>query len=462
MSEPYPFTAAFERSVVIQLCTSAAFYGVFADAFEDAALPSPEARLLAQACRMTYVETGRGPGSAIIVEQRLRRHNDEGKVFVDDMLAAVDYLLDGVDRTDHPDEETVRSELAAVVSRRATAKAMDSAFLTFAQRGDMLGVANALTVAQQVGKVDMSVGDDVDTLMDDLEHFSLVDKLTTGCGEMNSALGGGFHIGTMNFALAPTKAGKSLWLSMMAVLAVRVGLNVMVITLELPSAMWRARYLAGLTGTPTYDIIQNPRTTAAVSRYHHIKASAVAKGSPLGHFSCKKMAPGTTMLQIFDLVKRQEDKWGAKVHSLIIDYCDRAAGRDTKLKQYEQMLQVYEDLRVDAESFDRYNFTASQAKGNVAEGEMPNLGDCADSQNKVRVTDSMTGLQKHICEDHRGKVSLRLIAVRNGEETSAVGPFESGAEYGVFLKSVAFPEQDVHDALVNMPDDEDYELGVFR
>lgn len=456
MTNPYPMDLQFERHVVLAMCKSASFYGSFAEHVEDDAFKTQEARWLMVACRSIYKAIGRGPGSAVVVQQRLRRLHDEGKISIDDLVHAIEYLVDGQDDTNSVDDEVLRSEFRDIVKRRYEGKTIEDGLMKFGQRRDMTEVATRLQAAESIGKVDASLCDSLDTLADDLEVEAKTDRLSLGCLAIDEALGGGAGRGELVFALAPPKTGKSLWLVERAVIAVREGLNVVAPTLELPSSRWRARWLAGLTGTPTNDIVMNPRSTIALERYEELSDHYASKGKCLGRFGCRKFPGGVTTLDaLFDLVKRQEDQWGEACHVLVADYLDKLRGRDTRMPFHEQMREVYERTRYWAEDGQRWAFTASQTQGHVQPGEMPKMGDAADSQGKVRVTDAMIGLKKYVDPDHVGKVALKLLAVRNGEETGEIGPLDGASAYGVFLDSVAHPEADVLAALKSMKDDDE-------
>lgn len=446
VNETYPLNPAFELELVALLLRSPGFYARFAEHMEDDAFKTPQVKTLLRGARLLFEETHRGPSSEAVVLQRLQRLHSEGSLAMDTLVLAVDYLGKLPQTT--PDEQDVGHEFAAVLKRRLGSQVMDKAFMTFAQRGDMREVSRRIDVVESIGEVDLSIGDDLDQLAGDLAQSAQQDRLSFGCFELDQRTGGGRIRGEFGFHLAPPKTGKSLTLVQDSVIGVREGRNVLGITLELPSDRWRARFLGGLTGTPVMDIVNNPTSTVAWQRREEIMDAAARKGRPFGKFLVKKMPGGaTTLTDILNLVDRVEQHWGEPVEVLVVDYLDKCRGSNPNLGMYEQMLEVYEGTRLWAETNKRWACSASQAKGHVKEGEMPGLTDCADSQNKVRVTDWMTGIQKHISEELRGNVSMALLAGRNYSETEALGPFPRGSEYGTFFESVALPGEEVRKAL---------------
>lgn len=458
MSERYPLNPAFERELVAALVRSSGFYSRFAEYLEDDAFANLQAQTLLRGCRLYFDETHRGPGSDAIVFQRLQRLHEEGALSMDSFALAMEYA----ERLPEEfDEQAVSHEFSQVLKRRLGAETMDKAFMTFAQRGDMREIARRIEVVESIGNIDLSIGDDLDQLANDLASSSKVDRLSFGCFELDNRTGGGRIRGEFGFHLAPPKTGKSLTLVQDSVIGVRSGYNTLGVTLELPSDMWRARHLGGLTGTPVNDITSDPHNTVAWERREQLIDDYMRKGQKLGKFLVKKLPGGATSLQdILNLVDRVEQHWGEPVEVLVVDYLDKTRGSNTNLGMYEQMLEVYEGTRLWAETNKRWACSASQAKGHVKEGEMPGLTDCADSQNKVRVTDWMTGIQKHISEDLRGNVSIQLLAGRNYEETEALGPFPRGSMFGTFFESVALPGSDVMRALQNASE-EDIHGSVF-
>lgn len=436
-----PFSPTYERQLMAKLATSASFFSRFAEYLEEDMFADEISLVVLRACKLFYDETQRGPGGAEIVAQRLKREHSRGRLSMDRFVAAVEWL-DDLDVDDGPDEQALGHELAAVVRRRLHAETLDEAHQVYATHGDMADVARKLQAVDGIGVIDLSVGDSLESLSADIQDAGEAQRLSWGCWALDERTGGGRIRGEFGFYLAPPKTGKTNTLVQDSVISVRDSLNCLAVTLELSSHKWRARHLAGITGTPVNDIFENPTTTVAFDRYKKLSQEAASRGKPFGKFLVKKLPAGyTTLADLFSLVDRVEQHWSQRVDVLVVDYMDKMRGNDTRKGMYEQMLDVYEGGRLWAEQNSRWMITASQAKGYVQEGDMPALGDCADSQNKLRVTDWMCGIQKHVDPDNAGKVSLRLLAGRNYEETEILGPYAKGAAYGVFLESVALPSQ---------------------
>ena len=447
MSESYPFASAFEQDLISLLVQNAGFYSRFADHMDDEAFPSNDARIVARGCRLHFNESHRGPGGASIVLQRLTRLHHDGKLSMDNLVVAAD-LLATIEERRMPDEHAVSHEFSAVLKRRLGAAVIEKGIVQFSNRGDMGEIARQIEVVESIGDVDLSIGDDLGSLAGDLTAGAQAERMSFGCEELDARTGGGAKRGEFGFFLAPPKTGKTLSLVQQSVISRKSGRNCLVVTLELPSDMWRARHLAGMTGTPTTEIVHHPMTTVAWERYEKLIDKMTQAGRRLGKLRVKKMKAGfTKLVDLLTSVDRVEQAWGEPVDCLVVDYMDRMRGSNDAWKMYEQMLEVYEGARLWAEEHQRWVVTASQAKGHVKAGDMPQLNDCADSQNKVRVTDWMAGIQKHISEDLIGQVSIQLLAGRNYPETEALGPYHGGSQFGVFFESVAVPGMDVKRAL---------------
>lgn len=434
--EPYGLHAMFERDLLYTLANDTAAYGRVGEYIEPEAFSDPLSPIVCKVIAQCIASTGRPPGGMSAFLQELENLAASGGISFD-QRAAVAANMVAASQTGF-DPETVVAQFGAVIKSRRNRTAIESAILAHSNPDALVEIGQQLQNNAQIGVVDVSVGDDLSSLQADLEETANVPRLSFGCPELDAATGGGRAQGEFGFVLGPPKTGKSAWLVQDAVTAVRQGLNTVVITLELPSVRWRARFLAGITAVPTNAIIKHPKTTIAWKVFDDMKGMAQDTGLPFGRFQIKKMPAGsTTLLDVLSYVSRVEQHWGEQADVVVIDYMDKMRGQDTTKGMYEQMLEVYEGGRLWAELNGRWMSTASQTKGHVKEGDMPNLADCADSQNKVRVTDWMLGIQKMLDPTLIGQVSLRLIAGRNYEETNVLGPYKGGAEFGVFLHGVA-------------------------
>lgn len=454
MSRPYPFDASFERDVVALLVTSDSFFARVGMHVDPARLRDAKAQLLAAAARDLYERVGKPPGSLSVVLQSLRVQHERGKLTAAKMAACADYLCDAID-AGLPDSDVAVHHVAEVLRRDQGQQVLDRAFDTFAERGDMRDVAREMEEVENIGRNDVSFGVGLDEFAAELDQLGVVERLPTGFRELDVEMGGGLARGEFAFWLAGTKVGKSMALVQNAAIGLYRGLHVAVATLELDVVKWRARVLGTITGTPYQDILRHASKSVAFERYADIKADP---DFGFGRLSAHKFGGHqTTLPEVLDWVKREEDRHSQKVDLLVIDYADKLVGRDANDGDYTQMRDVYEGVRLWAHDTDAWAWSASQAQ-RIAMGEMPTINHCADSQHKVRVADMMVGITR--MPDDENKVRAKALAVRNGSGDGAeAGPLPNGFEYGCFVLNVAFGVAE--DAALTDGDDGSDGLGIF-
>jgi hypothetical protein len=454
VSHPYPFDASFERDVVALMVTSDTFFNRVGMHLDPARLRDENGRLLAAAARVLYEQVGKAPGSLSVILQSLRVQHERGKLTGAKMAACADYICDALD-AGLPEVDVAVHHVAEVLRRDGQQAVLDRAFTTYAERGSMLDIAREFEEVESIGRSDASYGVGLEGFAAELDSIGTIERLPTGFRELDVEMGGGLARGEFAFWLAGTKVGKSMALVQNAAIGLYRGMHVAVATLELDVVKWRARVLGTVTGTPYQDIIKHGSQSVAFERYAEIKDDP---DFGLGRLSAHKFGGHqTTLPEVLDWVKREEDRYGQQVELLVIDYADKLVGKDTRDGDYTQMRDVYEGIRLWANDTSAWSWSASQAQ-RIAMGEMPTINSVADSQHKVRVTDLMVGLTRN--PDEENKVRAKILALRNGSgDGSEAGPLPNGFEYGCFVRNVAFGVEE-NEALQQGDDDNDG-LGIF-
>lgn len=452
MADPYPFDSQFERTVIAMLVTSTRFYNLVGPHLEPDRFKDDKAQLIAAEARALYEQIGKAPGSLSIILQRLRVQHDKGKLNRAKLEACADYLVEALD-DELPEPDVAVHEVSQVLQRIKGQAALDTAFTTFAERGDMREVAREIEQVTNIGKNEVSYGVGLDGFAEELDNMETVDRLSTGFRDLDVEMGGGTARGEFWFWLAGPKVGKTMALVQNAVCMMLRGMHVAVATLELDPVKWRARVLGCLTGTPYQDILKYKSKSIAFER---LAAMQEEDDFDLGILSVHKF-PGhqTKLPTVQDWVKREEDRKKRKVEGLVIDYTDKLEGRNAKDAMYDQMRDVYEGTRLWCEDDDLFGWGASQAQ-RIALGELPTINSAADSQHKVRTTDGMIGITR--LPDDENKVLAKILAIRNGTGDGAeAGPLPNGFDFGCFVRNCAVGVE-IEEALKNGGGDD---LGIF-
>jgi len=456
VAETYPFDPQFERTIIAMLVSSDRFYNLVGPHLEPDRFKEPKAQLVAAECRALYETLGKAPGSLSIVLQRIRALHNRGKINAVKMGAVVDYLCDALD-AGLPDPDVAVHEVSVVLKRIKHQAALDGAFTTFAERGDMQAVAKEISSVENIGKNDVSYGVSLDGFAEELDNLGQEERMSTGFRDLDVEMGGGTARGEFWFWLARAKVGKSMALVQNAAIMMLRGLHVAVATLELDAVKWRARVLGTLTGTPYQDILRFGSKSVAFDRYQSMLDDP---DFTMGLLTVHKFAGHQTPLSVVtDWVKREEDRKKRQVEGLVIDYDDKLTGPDPKASMYDQMRDVFEGHRIWCADNKVWGWSASQAQ-RLAMGELPTINNCADSDHKVRVCDGMIGITR--LPDDENKVRAKILALRNGTGDGAeAGPLPNGFDYGCFVQNCAVGVEEEKALIEGGKDGDGQDLGIF-
>ena len=414
-SEPYGLDESFEKVVLWCCCTNPGFWSLVGHAIDPNALEVRDARLIIETCRQIAKELGRGPGTGLIVLQRLTRKVHEGKATVE-QIEAISELLDEVEDSDPPDFELVVNELLPILRRRMQSQAIVMAHGEFAKRGDFGPVQDMLAAASSLGEKEQVSGVAVGPSgFDRIEESKTVDRLPTGVLELDLKLNGGAPRRSLGVWLADSGGGKSMALVNQAGECMRQKQFSGFVTLELPEHIQLARLFANLTGVAVNDILDIPHWREEAKRRIH------ALHSEIGLCEVAEFAPhATTVKDLVEWIEDREQHHGVKMETLIVDYADKVAARGVRDdNQYLMMRQVYEGLRRDV-SMDRgmWVWTGSQSSRPDKKRRMIDLRDVADSMHKVRVADVVISLNP-LDDD---QIEMFVAKNRLGASKFIVGP----------------------------------------
>jgi KaiC/GvpD/RAD55 family RecA-like ATPase len=415
LKDPYGLDPAFERVVLWYSASSQQFWGLVGHVLDPESLELPHGKLLLEACRQISKELGRGPGSALIVVQRLRRKVYEGKVTLE-QAKAISALLDDAQDGPLPPMQSVVDELLPILKRRLQSQAILMSHAEFAKRGDFQSVRDLLDKQERLGRAEGVAGTRLGPSgFDVIERSRQMDRLPTGVLELDLKLNGGMPKRSLGVWIGDSGAGKSMALAHQACEGLRRQMFVGMVTLELPEHMQLARLFSNLTGVPVADILEVDHLREEAKRRVHMIESQI------GLCEVAEFAPHATSVQeLIEWVDTKEHEHGIKMQLLIVDYADKLHDPQHDDNTYLEMRYVYEGLRRDISmARDMWVWTASQSSRSTKESsKLLDMHHVADSMHKIRVGDTIVTLNPR--EDEQ--MEFFVAKNRLGTSRFLVGP----------------------------------------
>jgi KaiC/GvpD/RAD55 family RecA-like ATPase len=394
MPDSYGFLPRVESLIALHGAADARFWGLVAPGLSPDGLATEPARLVIQAAKAMAAETGRGPGSALLVVHRLRRWREEGRV-TDLQIGEVERMLRGALEDDaQPSSDAVLTEIITVLRRRLQREALDAGLREFSHRGDFARIEELLQQARRLGTSDTLLGGRlIDVGVERIKALQGLGRLPTGIFELDALLGGGLYEKNILLWAARSGGGKSMALNHMVAHAMALNVNVALATMELSEAVQYARMIANLTDIPTDDILVDMADEA------HSRLLWLYRDGRLGGVTVRYFSPSTTPADLRAWLVAERDA-GLPVDFLGVDYLDKMGSEKQEAKngnEYTRMRFVMEGLieLMFKDPVCRWVASATQIKTDAArkgETKIVEGEDAADSQHKLRATDVFVSL----------------------------------------------------------------------
>jgi replicative DNA helicase len=422
VEETYGLDSNFERAAITALCQQPKLYGRIGKNVDPSLIVSPVGKLALESAKSFAGETGSGPDSVVIVLQRLKRWNEQGRVTHEQLEEVLDYFDAALD-AGIPSEESIIAEFAPILKRKAEQSAVLGMTDAFGQRKDLTIFSKKLEEASRIGSVDTSLGERVgSTSFAIIESVRNLERLPFDVPELDLILEGGLARKCLGVAVADSGGGKSMLLSHIAASSMFKGIRVAYATLELTVPMVLARIKANLTGLPVNSIANGSLDEA--------KRRMLLLEAQLGTCYVKDFTPHSDTVQdALDWVDAIEQTEGFKIDLLVTDYADKFGfGPKTKESDtYTGGRIVYEKLRIDAVDNDRWSWTASQSTRKQKDTKRLDIQHVADSMNKVRVADLVLTLNVH---DDGASLEYYVAKNRLGVSRQSIGPLPQDWKHG--------------------------------
>lgn len=409
----------FERALTYLLCTNRNVYARIGPHLDVKAISDKTAVWLIKAANAVAETTGEGPSTALAVIQRLRTWREDGKLSIEAVQAANNYLDDAED-AGLPSVEELVSEVARIIQKREQKNQLRKALDVVAKGGDFAKLGREMAATARIGEDRATLGEMLHAdVLDGIVASASLAKFPTGCFELDHILGGGLPKGFTLF-LGREKSGKSMVLSSVAAEAIWQGKNVAIATLELDTHKQLSRVIANITCT-TIDEVETG-AKAVKDRLSYL-------GTKLGKLSCQKFSPDTPVNEILRWKDRLVDAWGKKVDLLVVDYVDLVgAGKGDSDDAYNGQKVVINTFRDDAMTNGYVVISASQAKRGAGSNKPLDLDDASDSQNKIRIPDCVVAMRMDM--DRKDDIDWYLAVKRDGKDRIGTGELPASRAFG--------------------------------
>lgn len=405
--------------MVLAELTSSRFHDLIGKELDPELFPTPAAKHLIMAAHIVALG-GNGCSSPIVAVQQLMALHDEGKLKIEEVNEADEYL-DVCDTKDLEDMDALISALADVIKKVQTHQAVSDSLLKAGKSANAAQeIANTFQKVADIGKKRMTTGVSLPTTVDGIKAMlsrRLVNSMPTGIEELDNAIGGGLSKKALGAVVAPSGAGKSFFLCHLTVEAMLQKENVAYLSLELSEDQVMERIMANLVNMSIDEIIRDPKKAA--ERWEMLKPD-------IGEVRVIHETPRATTPRHFRTWLSELDDMGLHCRMMVCDFADKMVSAiGTHRTGYEDAGVVYDALRDLAFERDGWGWTASQAKGEAYGKKKVGATHFADSINKLRSLDLAVGLARTEQDEENEQVRFSVPKRREGEgHYETIGPID--------------------------------------
>jgi replicative DNA helicase len=184
-------------------------------------------------------------------------------------------------------------------------------------------ITNDMTALNFLSDNDDDLGSDFDDAEKHSQDSSKY-RVRSGFSTLDTVLGGGWDISTLNILMAMTNAGKSLWMQNLAVASSNLGYNVLYITLEMSERKVLKRLGSMRLNIPInqYDKLSMD-TEYIKNKIDELKSSLSDSffDKPIGKIITKYWSSGTATIRDFDtFITKLKEKRNIKIDLIFVDY----------------------------------------------------------------------------------------------------------------------------------------------
>jgi archaellum biogenesis ATPase FlaH len=235
-------------------------------------------------------------------------------------------------------------------------------------------------------------------------------------------MGGGWIPGTLNVFMGAQKSGKSVWLLNLAANAVKMGKNVMIITLELLDYQYLQRISANLMGVTTSEYSKKLKDNDPLWLKRNIrKVIDYGDGyNPFGNLMIKAYPTSTASANDIEaFIKKKEASTGIKFDLVVIDYLNIMKNwrNPNSENTYMKVKQISEDVRAMALR-NKWTIASATQMNRTNQGSTDiSMTDISESIGLASTLDTLYGIIQTELMKSEGEYMLKSLALRNSEDS---------------------------------------------
>lgn len=229
---------------------------------------------------------------------------------------------------------------------------------------------------------------------------------------LDEVLNGGWERGTLSTFIAPTGAGKSMFLVNCTAAAVENGLNAVYITCEMADFKIGLRHDSYFSGVEINKVSDN---------LEHVQTELNARAR--GKLYIKEFPTKTATVQtIRSYLQRLQTAEGITPDIVVLDYADLIRGSKGYGDKRFELEGIYEELRALAQEFRVVLITADQTNRSGLDSEIVSIGQIGEAYAKATVCDLIMTVSRRP-EDKMSNTGRLFVAKSRLGQDGMVMPF---------------------------------------
>ena len=286
---------------------------------------------------------------------------------------------------------------------------------------------------------DDSLGSDFDDAEKHVQDHSTM-KVKTGWSALDTMLGGGMDVKTLNILMGQTNSGKSLWMQNIAANAANNGYNVVYFTLEMSEAKVLKRLGSMRLKVPINLYDDKSNDVEYINKKIKNLYQEVNAGDPIGlddrkigKINVKFFAAGTANISHFEShLKNLQQKKGFTPDLIIVDYITLMAplkGLGVEGNLYMKGKHLAEALRAIGAKWNCPTVTAMQVAKDAWNASDITLDKIPESKAIAETADTFLAIIRTEEMQRDNKYVLKMLKQRDGDFSRSLAKFNLNPQY---------------------------------